>query len=267
MAIRLTPDGVHYLAMAAGGRVCAPFAFRPLVPLLAGWLGGLAGFRVLAAVSVAIAAGLFGRTLAAAGLPAERCLAGVLVFLLHPWCGRWLLSCPVLVDGPSAALVALGCWAAIIGDPYLFCVALLLAAVTREAAIGLIAAAGLLLVPGGWWVLGVFLAGGLHAIMRAQNRRSLPPPPMTPDLVGWYGSPRRVLRTAIRYHRWRILDLSEGWSALIPLALIGWFSAPPELQALWPIVPAAAAQSLMGTDRARFQACAWPAVIAWVVCL
>ncbi len=264
--IQLTPDGVHYLAMARGRPVCAPFRWRPLVPLLAAWLGGVAGFRILAAGGTAIAAALLARTCLAAGLPGDRCLLAALVFVLHPWCGRWLLRCPVLVDAPSAALVALGSWSAVAGDPYLYCCALVLAAVTREAAIGLIAAAGLLLVPVSWWLLGVGLSAGLYAVMRAQNRTG-PLPPLTAETVGWYGPAPRVVRTAVGVHRWRLVDLTEGWAALLPLAVWGWWSAPPVLQALWPLVPVAAAQALLGTDRARFQACAFPAVIAWVVCL
>jgi hypothetical protein len=185
--------------------------------------------------------------------------AAIGCMLLHPNLGRRWFYHPVLIDAPSAMLIALGCYACVVGDIWLWAVACVASAFVRESNLLLLAAAAVFRLDPVWCGVVLVICGGLYAAMRAQ----MPVDPATtnPLHAPYFGPLPKVVRNCVRHHGHRLLDLQSPWWGLFPLALLGIGRARPELLDLWPMVVAAYLMPLLGTDRDRLAAQAWPMVI------
>jgi len=69
----------------------------------------------------------------------------------------------------------------------------------------------------------------------------------------------------LKYHGLHLLSPIKTWGIVGILAAIGYFNADPIIQSMWPMIPVAMIQPLLGTDFERLQTHCWPVMIAMAV--
>lgn len=259
----ITPDGLYYLDMMQGKPVPMPYASRVLIPTLAGLLGGVIGFKIIAVASLALTILFYSMSLDLLGYGTERILLASSLFLLFPWVGHFMIRFMILTDAPAAACTAIGMYACLTNDFYLFCLAITLAVIIREFIVILLLAMGLMFWP--LWFTIPMLAWSIVMYWVIRGQLNIAPVQDHQPFSQYFGPPLKVMRTCWSLHRKKWFNPLSTWGVMFFLAIIGLLHAPDPVLKMWPMLVVAYWQPLLGTDYERLQAQAWPVVLTLAV--
>ena len=217
-------DSLEYLKMAAGQTAHAPYAGRPLAPLLARLVGGgELGLQIITYLGLGLAYVASLVLARKAGLSRWAASLGLLV-VFGSTAHIYNYENPFLTDGLALGFTSLAVLALVVDSRVLFALSILVGTAAREAVAG-VAAIWLGARPA--WVA---FATGLAALLVAGLLRFLPAGPLV------YAGPISLQQT--------VLQIGRSWGVAWLLLLLGlfWLSAP----VAWRLRVAAAVMTVEG---------------------